>query len=60
MSSNLAEIVGVIHQDLTEYLDIHKLAPPEIVKSKALTLKSQNNQLKKNLQSPTQQPTKTH
>ncbi|CAK72205.1 unnamed protein product (macronuclear) [Paramecium tetraurelia] len=54
LSSRLSEIVGVIHQDLTEYLDIHKLAPPEIVKSKALTLKSQNNQIQKKASSPQQ------
>ncbi|CAD8046302.1 unnamed protein product [Paramecium primaurelia] len=63
LSSHLSEIVGVIHQDLTEYLDMHKLAPPEIVKSKALTLKSQNNQLQKKTQSPNQKQinqSKTH
>lgn len=32
----------MVHKDLPEFLDIHKLASPEIISSKVLTVKSQN------------------
>ncbi|CAD8043612.1 unnamed protein product [Paramecium primaurelia] len=45
LSLQIAQIVNVIHKDLPEFLDIHKLASPEIIQSQALTVKSQNCQV---------------
>ncbi|CAK55863.1 unnamed protein product (macronuclear) [Paramecium tetraurelia] len=45
LSSQIAEIVNVVHQDLPEFLEIHKLASPDIIQSKVLTVKSQNSQV---------------
>ncbi|CAD8141943.1 unnamed protein product [Paramecium octaurelia] len=45
LSQQIAQIVNVVHKDLPEFLDIHKLATPEIISSRVLTVKSQNAQL---------------
>ncbi|CAD8052140.1 unnamed protein product [Paramecium sonneborni] len=45
LSTQIAQIVNVIHRDLPEFLDIHKLASPEIIQTKVLTVKSQNLQV---------------
>ncbi|CAK90754.1 unnamed protein product (macronuclear) [Paramecium tetraurelia] len=45
LSQQIAQIVNVVHKDLPEFLDIHKLATPEIISNRVLTVKSQNSQL---------------
>ncbi|CAD8048517.1 unnamed protein product [Paramecium sonneborni] len=45
LSAQIAQIVNVFHKDLPEFLDIHKLASPEIIQTKVLNVKSQNLQV---------------
>lgn len=37
------KIISVTHHDLPEFIEMHKLAPPEIIKSKVLAVKVEDN-----------------